>query len=159
IALSLGFEAAKQGWVGLILHPGARNVNTHPMLGDNNGVAQGMMMLVPLFAMLMATATRRWERLFYLFMAAGAVLRGLATYSRGGFLAVLVVGLLWLARSQRKTRVVIGAAVLAVLVVSVMPAAFWDRMSTLQNSAEEQDDSVRGRFHFWKTASDMAATH
>ena len=45
ISLSLGFEATKQGWGGLILHPGGRNDNSIPFLGDNNLVAVGMSML------------------------------------------------------------------------------------------------------------------
>src|SRR5262249_1006383 len=49
IALSLGFECAKQGWAQLFLNPGAQNNNTIAFLGDNNGVAVGTMMLVPLF--------------------------------------------------------------------------------------------------------------
>src|SRR5262245_22665346 len=41
IALSLGFECAKQGWVNLYRAPGARNDNRIAFLGDNNGVALG----------------------------------------------------------------------------------------------------------------------
>src|SRR5690606_28526848 len=62
IALSLGLEAAKQGWAQLILNPGAVNVNTHLVLGDNNGVALGMMMLVPVFIALARTSKTVWER-------------------------------------------------------------------------------------------------
>ena len=58
IGLSLGFEAAKQGWAQFILNPGASNINTHPALGDNNGVALAMFMLVPILAALGATADR-----------------------------------------------------------------------------------------------------
>src|SRR5262245_3621544 len=43
IAFSLALEAAKQGWVELLIHPGAQNLNIHPTLGDNNGVAVGML--------------------------------------------------------------------------------------------------------------------
>ena len=38
------------------------NNNPIPFLGDNNGVALGVMMLVPLFGALAKTATRSWER-------------------------------------------------------------------------------------------------
>src|SRR5262249_27219978 len=47
ISLSLGLEATKQGWASLILNPGGSNMNEHPMLGDNNCVAVGMLMLAP----------------------------------------------------------------------------------------------------------------
>jgi hypothetical protein len=48
ISVSLGFEATKQGWAELLIRPGAPNMNTLPLLGDNNGVAVGILMLVPL---------------------------------------------------------------------------------------------------------------
>jgi len=41
IALSLGFEAVKQGWVQLVLNPGGRNDNSVRFLGANNLVAVG----------------------------------------------------------------------------------------------------------------------
>ena len=45
IALSLGFEVVKQGWAELIRHPGAVNSNQIAFLGDNNGVAVGVLLL------------------------------------------------------------------------------------------------------------------
>src|SRR5688572_9971634 len=61
MALSLGFETAKQGWANLFLAPGARNENRIAFLGDNNGVALGMFMLLPILGALAQTASKRWE--------------------------------------------------------------------------------------------------
>src|SRR5919197_2834668 len=58
LVLFLGVEAAKQGWVYLITSPGYANPNPIYFLGDNNGVAVGMLMLVPVFALLAQTAQR-----------------------------------------------------------------------------------------------------
>jgi probable O-glycosylation ligase (exosortase A-associated) len=156
IALSLGLEGAKQGWATTILHPGAKNANTIPFLGDNNGVAVGMMMLVPIFNTLAATATSRWERLAHRFMAVGVFLRGITTYSRGGFLAAGVVGVLTLARSKHKLRALVGIAAVVFLVNSVMPETFWARMDTITASPEDRDASAAGRLHFWSVALSMA---
>jgi probable O-glycosylation ligase (exosortase A-associated) len=158
IALSLGLEAAKQGWAEFILHPGGRNTNPHPVLGDNNGVAQGMMMLVPIFSVLAQTASRRWEKYLHRFMLGGVFLRGISTYSRGGFLAAGAIGLAALARSRRRIRVLVSIVVLAGIVFPVMPHEFWTRISTITAPEEQQDESAQGRFHFWHTAVDMAAT-
>jgi probable O-glycosylation ligase (exosortase A-associated) len=156
IALSLGLEAAKQGWAEFILHPGARNTNSHPVLGDNNGVAQGMMMLVPIFSVLAQTASTRWEKYFHRFMLGGVFLRGISTYSRGGFLAAGAIGLAALARSRHRIRVLLSILVLAGIVCPVMPQEFWTRISTITAPEERQDDSAQGRLHFWRTAMDMA---
>lgn len=157
IALSLGFETAKQGWAQLFIAPGSQNNNTIAFLGDNNGVALGTMMLVPVLAALAQTASRRWEKLLHRFFLIGVFMRGITTYSRGGFVAAAVVGLFALIRSPRKLRTLIGVAVVAMLVYTVMPQRFWDRMNTINASNEEMDSSAAGRLHFWTIAQSMAA--
>lgn len=156
VAYSLGFECAKQGWVQLLLNPGATNNNVIPFLGDNNGVALGTMMLVPIFGALARTAKRRPEAFVHWFLLIGVFMRGITTYSRGGFVSAGVLGMLTLYRSPHKIRVLIGIAVLAALVSSVMPQEFWDRMRTINAPTEEQDESAKGRLHFWEVAQVMA---
>jgi probable O-glycosylation ligase (exosortase A-associated) len=156
IALSLGFECAKQAYAQLVIAPGALNNNTIAFLGDNNGVALGTMLLVPIIGSLAQTATRRWERIGYRFLFVGVFMRGITTYSRGGFLAASVLGLFAVARSPRKFRALIGAATIAGLVFVVMPQQFWDRMNTINASEEDRGDSAEGRLHFWSVARVMA---
>ena len=111
IALSLGFEGAKQGWAGMVLHPGSANLNPINFLGDNNGVAVGMLMLVPVFLLLAQTSERRWERFLHYFLLVGVLYRGLSTYSRGAFVASIVLaGVYWL-RSPRKLLNLVGGIV------------------------------------------------
>ena len=52
------------------------------------------MMLVPILGALAQTATRRWEKYAFRFVAIGVFMRGFTTYSRGGFLAAGVLGAL-----------------------------------------------------------------
>jgi probable O-glycosylation ligase (exosortase A-associated) len=156
IALSLGFEAAKQGWAQLILSPGGRNDNSIPFLGDNNVVAVGMAMLVPLVSALAATSSLWWVKRGLQFLNIGIVYRGLSTYSRGGFLSLGAVGALWFWRSQHKLKAVVTGALVAALVLPTMPPEFWSRMSTITASSEERDDSQSGRLHFWRVAIAMA---
>jgi probable O-glycosylation ligase (exosortase A-associated) len=156
IAISLGFECAKQGWAQLYRAPGAQNNNPIPFLGDNNGVAVGTMMLVPILSALAQTATRRWEAFGHRFVLIGVFLRGITTYSRGGFLAAAVLGIFSLARSRKKVRAFVGAGVIAGIVLTVMPQAFWDKMNTINASESERDDSATGRLHFWVIAREMA---
>jgi probable O-glycosylation ligase (exosortase A-associated) len=155
IAVSLGFEATKQGWAQMILNPGARNDNSVPFLGDNNLVAVGMAMLLPLVGALGATSSG-WQKRACQFVSVGVLYRGLSTYSRGGFLSFAVVGLLWLLRSPHKLRTVVAVGLAASLVLPVLPEEFWDRMATITAPAEERDDSQAGRIHFWQVAIAMA---
>jgi probable O-glycosylation ligase (exosortase A-associated) len=112
---------------------------------------------VPVLLALAQTSTSRWERFFERFFAAGVFLRGFTTYSRGGFLAAGVLALLTLVRAERKVRTLIVIGLMLVLVASVMPQQFWDRMQTITFKSEELDASAAGRLHFWQVARAMAA--
>jgi probable O-glycosylation ligase (exosortase A-associated) len=156
IALSLGLEAAKQGWANLFLAPGMPNGNTISFLGDNNGVAVGLMMLVPVLSALARTAPRRWEKYAFRFISIGVFLRALTTYSRGGFLAAAVLGVFLIGRAEKKLRAVLAIGAIVALVFTVMPQEYWDRINTITAPADQRDESAQGRIHFWGIAVTMA---
>jgi probable O-glycosylation ligase (exosortase A-associated) len=159
IALSLGLEATKQGWAQLVLNPGEKNFNAYGMLGDNNAVAIGMLMLAGILVALMRTANGQLERRVYQFMLLGVMYRGLTTYSRGGMLAAVGAALWFVSRSQQKTRAVVAVGLAGILILPVLPSEFWDRMSTIQEARQDlelADGSIRGRINFWSAAIGMA---
>jgi putative inorganic carbon (hco3(-)) transporter len=155
IAFSLGFEAVKQGWANLILHPGMRNDNPVPFLGDNNLVAVGMSMLLPVITALGATSTG-WHKRVFQFMNVGVLYRAISTYSRGGMLSVCAVGTVYFWRSPHKLRAAAAVIVALLVIVPVLPPVFWDRMSTIAAAEDERDASQQGRLHFWNVALAMA---
>jgi probable O-glycosylation ligase (exosortase A-associated) len=157
LVLFLGVEAAKQGWVYLITSPGHANTNGIPFLGDNNCVAVGMLMLVPVIALLAQTTQRRGARFGFWVLLIGVLYRALSTYSRGGFLACLVMGVTYGLRSRQKLRALFGMAIVVGIVLWALPEQYWGRMGTitLNENEEEQDRSAGGRIHFWKVAVAM----
>jgi probable O-glycosylation ligase (exosortase A-associated) len=155
IALSLGFEAGKQGWAQLVLNPGAANMNEIPFLGDNNLVAVGMAMLLPIVTALAATSTG-WMKRGYQFLSIGVLYRAISTYSRGGFLSIAAVGVIHFWRSQHKLKTAAAVLVATMLIVPVLPQKFWDRMSTITAPADERDESQQSRLYFWSVAVAMA---
>jgi probable O-glycosylation ligase (exosortase A-associated) len=159
VTLSLGFEAAKQGWGNLLTAPGAINSNEIPFLGDNNLVAVGMAMLIPLVAALGQTAPKAWQKRAFQFLNVGVLYRAISTYSRGGFLAVGGVGLLFFWRSHYKMRTALAGVLALAIILPVMPPAFWARMATITAQRTARDDSQLGRLHFWKVAVLMANDH
>lgn len=161
ISLSLGLEAAKQGFSNLVLNPGGQNTNVSTMLGDNNGVAVGMTMLVPIAFAVASTAAVRWQRLFGYALTIGVLFRAVFTYSRGGFLAVLAIATHFLFRAKRRMAALAAAAALALLTLAILPQEFWDRMETIPTSADQVDAetmerSAASRLHFWNVAILMA---
>jgi putative inorganic carbon (hco3(-)) transporter len=158
IALSLAFEGAKQGWAQIVLNPGGINNNGVPFLGDNNGVAVGMLMIVPMLIALGRTAVRKPERWLYWFLAVGVLYRAISTYSRGGFLAAGALGLVYALRSPKKFRALAGGAMAGLLIFSLLPESYWNRMDTIrvEDAEEQQDASAAGRIFFWRVAVRMA---
>ncbi len=158
ITFSLGFEAVKQGWVQLLLNPGAPNANRIPFLGDNNLVAVGMAMLLPVLAAL-ANTSGGWQKRLFQFMSIGVLYRAVSTYSRGGLLALGALGSIHIWRSPHKFRTLAAVTIALAVVLPALPQEYWDRMSTITAAPEERDASQTGRLHFWQVAIDMADDH
>jgi len=156
LALSLAFEPAKQAWAQLVLAPGTKNFNTIGFLGDESGVGVGMLMLVPILGVLSNTSTASWQKWGWRFLTLGVLYRAITTYSRGAFLALGMLAVMFVLRSRYKVRALVGAIVLAALIAPVLQDEFWDRMKTITTSEEEMDTSSRGRIHFWEVAISMA---
>jgi probable O-glycosylation ligase (exosortase A-associated) len=157
MSLSLGFDLAKQGWVDLWRSPGRVNSNPVAFLGDNNGVALGLLMLFPLTSALAQTSKTYWERYLHRFFAVGVLLRAISTYSRGGFLGAGALIIISILRSEKKIRAAIGFAIIIYGIVQIMPQDFWDRMETIQVEEDEQrDESSASRLHFWRIGVEMA---
>jgi putative inorganic carbon (HCO3(-)) transporter len=156
MVLGLGLEQAKQGWFYLLTSPGGSNTNSIPFLGDNNGVAVGMLMLVPLTGVLVETADTTWAKFALGGVLVGCFYRALSTYSRGGILAAIALGAIWWLRSFQKMRVAAGIIVMLFIVTPVLPDAFWKRMNTIDTYEENNDPSALGRLHYWSVALSMA---
>ena len=156
MALALGLEQTKQGWFYLITSPEWHNENPVPFLGDNNGVAVGMLALVPLIGFLLQTAAEKRARAFYAIMMVGCLFRALSTHSRGGFLALIAMAGVWWMRSRHKLAGLLCGLAISAVVLPMLPDTFWGRMSTIQTFEKEQDQSALGRLHFWSVAIEMA---
>jgi probable O-glycosylation ligase (exosortase A-associated) len=153
IGLSLSFEGGKQGWAQLVRNPGVSNTNEWPMLGDNNGVAIGMLMLMAMLVALAQTAPRSLQKGLAWFLGVGVMFRAIFTYSRGGFLAATALALQYAARSKHKISSVLVIVALAWAISAVMPQHYWDRISTVRTAAGTTEAS---RIGYWWIGLDMA---
>lgn len=159
IVMALGLEQAKQGWFYLLTSPGWRNDNPIPFLGDNNGTAVGMLMLVPLVGLLMQTTQHRLRQLFFGVVLIGCLYRALSTFSRGAFLASIAMAAVWSLRSANKLRNLAIILGISLLMLPMLPSVFWNRMETIQTYKEVNDESALGRLHFWSVALRMASAN
>lgn len=155
IALSLGFYGVKGG-IFTILNGGAYRVQgpEGTFIGGNNEMALALVMTIPLIRYLHLQETRKWIKIG---LASAMVLTGVAaigSQSRGGLVAMVAMGLfLWL-KSRNKIVTGIYMAIAVIIMASVMPQEWYDRMNTIKTYQE--DESTQGRINAWHTAFNVA---
>lgn len=148
--LSIGFFSVKGG-IFTILHGGQFKVWGPPdtNIMDNNALAMGTLMIVPMMVYIAQTAENRWVRWGMYFGAASSMASVIGSYSRGAFVGMAAVAIAMWWQAGKKNKLVLGTlATLAVVVgVAMLPQKWLDRMNTIQNY--EQDGSATGRLEIW----------
>lgn len=121
---------------------------------DNNEFALSLIMTIPLLHFLQLQVKSPWLKHGFtaamLLCAAAAI----GTHSRGGFLAIAAMSVMFWWRSSRKG--LIGGMLLFVVLVALpmMPEHWWDRMSSI--SEYQEDASAMGRINAWGVAYEVA---
>lgn len=152
LALSLGVYGVKAGiWV--VLSGGGSRVYGPQggLLGNNNEFAIGLIATIPLLYYLSAIAGKRIFRMALLAAIPACLLAVLGSHSRGAFLGMLAMGILFALRARQSFR----TAVLAILVLTiaiavglaVMPDEWSNRMQTI--STYKTDGSAMSRIYIW----------
>ncbi len=153
ICLGIGYIGVDEG-AKFILSGSGHKVLGSPSIGDNNQVALDVLLIIPLLQYLYATAS---QRLLRVACAGGMLLSAvtvIATFSRGGFTGLVIVGLGSVLASRRKG--LAGALlVVGLLAGGAFVGADWtNRMSTVQEAGE--DSSFIGRVNAWKVSTLLA---
>lgn len=156
IALALGLEGVKQGLFYLVTNPGSPNLNDVEILGDNNGVAVGMLMLSAMLLALFQSTDTKWQKGAFAVMTLGCVFRALSTFSRGGMLAFVAMTAVYWSRSKHKVRTAVLVGAVAIGLLGALPPEYWKRMDTINAAPDERDFSSAGRLFFWGVAVNMA---
>ncbi|MBN9562396.1 MAG: putative O-glycosylation ligase, exosortase A system-associated [Alphaproteobacteria bacterium] len=155
MVISLGYYGVKGGGFTLLTGGGGRVLGPpSSMIADNNHLAAGLLVTLPIINYLRMQSAHRIVRTGLL---AGMILTlfgVIGSYSRGALIGLTAVSfVLWL-RSSNKivTGTVIVVAVVAA--VSVMPQEWQDRMWTLQDA--QATDSGQSRLAIWHAAWNIA---
>lgn len=152
---SLAILGAKGG-IFTLLSGGSYRVWGPPesFIYDNNHFALSLIMTIPLLYFLQHTVAKSWQKTLLIGIALLCVASALGSYSRGAFLAIGAMTLVLWWRSDKKLAVGIGIVLVAVLLLPLMPDAWWDRMSTI--NTYEEDLSAQGRLNGWYVATQVA---
>jgi probable O-glycosylation ligase (exosortase A-associated) len=151
-ALSLGYYGLKGGLWG-VATGGSLGMVVGPegsFIGDNNGLSLGLNMTLPLLFFLSREEQRVWFRKLLQVTFFFTIFAVILTYSRAGFLGLLAVMTVLVARSRWKFYALGLAAVAAVVFLPLVPERWFDRMNTISNY--EQDESAMSRIYAWKVA-------
>jgi O-antigen ligase len=89
------------------------------------------------------------------------ILAVVATFSRGGFvtLAALFIIYLWKFRNRFERRWIIAALFIVMICIPLLPSAYWDRLSTTVNSSSDPTGSAQERTTTLLAAAVFVAKH
>jgi len=154
IAFSIGFLGAKRGLFGLVRGGVRFDDGPGGFMSDNNSFALALNMILPLLVGLAIVEKNRIVRIAAAAAAALCLLSILFTFSRGGFLTLIVVGGLLIWRSKRRLLVggllALGLCGFLFLTSDQITGQYVERAQTIQNY--EEDGSAQGRINAWKTS-------
>jgi len=119
---------------------------------DSNDIALLQVMALPLILYLYSTSGRR-ARLVLAGMATLCLYGIVLTQSRGGFLALVVVGGLIISRSSMSKSAKLRVVALGIVVFGVLAGTAWkERIRTMWDPQTEYDQTAGGRTDLWKAS-------
>ena len=155
IALSIGFFGVKGG-IFTIVHGGVYHVRgpEGSFIGGDNEMGLALCMTVPLLRYMQLTLRSQWLRSLTVVAMVLCVVAAAGSQSRGALLGLIGMGtFLWL-KSRNKIFTALMGIIGALMIYTVMPDAWFERMSTIQTY--QADQSAMGRINAWHMAFNLA---
>lgn len=155
---TLGFFAVK-GTLFTVLTGGQHIVYgpANTSFYDNNDLALGLNMLLPLAIFVARSQPRGARRWIWGGVAACTALAVLFTYSRGGAVALAAVLGVTVLRSRQRVPALVVCVVVALALVLLAPPQLMERFGTIRDY--EQDASANARFNAWRFSWNVARAH
>jgi putative inorganic carbon (HCO3(-)) transporter len=127
------------------------------IFGNPNDLATALDLLLP-FAIVLAMLSKGPARLLYLLCAAAMAIGVLVTFSRGGFLGLVALGvvLLWKLGRGRRMKTILTAALVCGVMYGLTPGGYGNRMTTIFNIEQDQTGSAQERRALMELAASMA---
>lgn len=147
VAISFGFLAVKEGLI-FVLTAGGHKVIGTGSVGDNNSLATALLMTVPLLYYLAQHSAVRLVRVGMLTVMGLAIVTVIATFSRGGFVGLLLLGGFAVKNSRNKGGSLALVLLAGVLTYFLAPESWFSRIDSINNTAT--DGSFMGRVIAWK---------
>jgi putative inorganic carbon (hco3(-)) transporter len=158
MVLSLGFFGIKGGMFTLV-GGGSNRVFGPPnsMIFDNNHLAVGMLVSLPLMNYLRLESAHRLIRLGLSALMVLTLFAVVGSYSRGALLALGAVGFYFWCKSSKKILSGIVIVVMLASAIHFMPEKWMERMNSIETYQEDQ--SATTRLKLWNMAWVLATSN
>lgn len=155
IALGVGFQGVQEG-VKFLVTGGAYPVNGIPstMLSDNNHFAMGINMGIPILFYLYQYSEKKWVKFGFLLAMLITVAAVVGTRSRGGFIALSMIGVFLVMGSRHKLLSLVLVLLGGGLVLLLGSESWLERISSIKEAGE--DISFMGRVASWNVNTAIA---
>lgn len=157
MVISLGYFGVKGG-AFTIITAGSYRVFGPPntMIQDNNHLAAGLLVTLPLMNYLRLQSPHKLVRLALVLAMVLSLLAIVASYSRGALIGLVAVAVYFWITSSHLNKLVyaIGFGLGGLAIASFMPESWMERMQSIQTF--QQDSSAMGRLNIWQASFAMA---
>jgi putative inorganic carbon (hco3(-)) transporter len=155
VVLSVGFYALK-GSIWVVATLGSYSLAGPPdtAISDRNSLAVAFVMIIPIVYWLTRQVPKKWQRIGLYAVLCSCIIGTVGTYSRGGFLTLVIVGAFFLFRSKAKLASILLIIPVAFAAFLFMPDKYFERLNTVKTY--QQDESALGRINAWKAAISVA---
>jgi putative inorganic carbon (HCO3(-)) transporter len=155
VAMSLGLFGLKGGLFTIASGGNFRVYGPDgSYIGENNSMALALVTTLPLIWYLRAEVKSKWMMLGLTAMTALTAVSVVGSYSRGALVGgICMLFFLW-THSHKKAQTAIILLAVVGLIMTIMPAAWFERMNTIDDYKE--DSSALGRMNAWKFAINIA---
>lgn len=158
VVLSVSSYAAMEAVKFVLSGGGHRIVGRAGVIADRNDLAVAINMCIPLVVYLYQTSRLKLVRLGLLGLILLNIAAIVGTYSRGGFIGLVMLGFFFWLRSNRKLVIMLLFLMALPVGYSFAPSEWKERQTTVSSAATE-DGSFIGRLWAWKISTLIAIDH
>ena len=157
LCISLGFTSVVEG-LEYVVSGGGHKILGTGAIGDNNSIALAVLLIIPPLYYLARWSEVKLVRLTMMAVALISVITVVGTFSRGGFVGLIVLALFLIGSAKNKIPAILVAGVIAALVVFAAPPEWFSRIDTISDTTGGAvgDGSFIGRVIAWKISTLIA---
>ncbi len=155
LAIGMGFHGLIEGGKFLASGGGHKIAGiSSAMISDNNHFAVGLLMVIPLLFFLYQYSARTIVRFGFLATFIITTLAVVGTFSRGGFIGLIVVAVWFILTRRKKFFPLVSVTLISLVLLVAAPHEWFERIHSIRDANE--DSSFMGRVYAWKVSTAIA---